>query len=135
MTGVLALPRRNALRHQVLPVMVSRPFPFLPAHGWSLILPDINAALSPFYPSESPCQNVPDDAKIVLMTVDTQDTWLEWVITSWSMGETSHNIKTGKIMGDPINQYVWDELLAIKRQRFSVDGKASKRLADLIESL
>lgn len=67
-------------------------------------------------------QNVPDDAKIVLMTVDTQNTWLEWVITSWSIGETSHNIKTGKIIGDPINQFVWDELLEIKRQALKTES-------------
>lgn len=66
--------------------------------------------------------NVPDDAKIVLMTVDTQDDRLEYLITSWSMGETSHNIKRGKILGDPVNQWVWDELLRIKRESLYTDS-------------
>ncbi len=57
--------------------------------------------------------SVPDSAKIVLMTIDTQDDRLEYLITAWSDGETSHNIKAGKIMGDPINQFVWDNLLAV----------------------
>lgn len=67
-------------------------------------------------------ENVPDDAKIVLMTVDTQDTWLEYVITAWSVGETSHNIKTGKILGDPINQYVWDELNKIANTKLQTES-------------
>ncbi len=62
-------------------------------------------------------EKVPNSAKIILMTVDTQDTWLEYVITAWSPGETSHNITTGKIDGDPINQYVWDELFKISRTK------------------
>ena len=57
---------------------------------------------------------VPDSAKIVLMTVDTQNDRLEYLITAWSDGETSHNIAHGKIMGDPVNQHVWDELLRIR---------------------
>lgn len=72
-------------------------------------------------------ETVPDGSKIVLMTVDTQDTWVEWLITSWSPGETSHNIKTGKIMGDPVNQFVWDELLKIKRTELKTEsGKPVK---------
>ncbi len=61
---------------------------------------------------------VPNNTKVILMTVDTQDTWLEYVITAWSEGETSHNIQTGKIEGDPINQWVWDELYRISQSKF-----------------
>lgn len=68
--------------------------------------------------------NVPNSAKIVLMSVDTQDDRLEYLIKAWSIGETSHNIKSGKIMGDPINKRVWDELLEIKRTPLMTeDGK------------
>lgn len=67
-------------------------------------------------------QNVPDSAKIVLMTVDTQDDRLEYLITAWSNGETSHNIKAGKIMGDPINNYVWEKLLAIHNEALITDS-------------
>lgn len=66
-------------------------------------------------------RNVPNSAKIVVMTVDTQDDRLEYLITAYSEGETSHNIKVGKIMGDPINQFVWDELLKIKRTSLQTD--------------
>lgn len=59
--------------------------------------------------------SVPEDAKVLLMTVDTQNGWLEYVITAWCDGETSYNMQTGKIEGDPINKWVWDELLRIKR--------------------
>jgi len=65
---------------------------------------------------------VPDSAKIVIMTFDTQNTWLEYLITSWSMGETSHNIKSGKIMGDPVNQHVWDELLKIRDTQLETES-------------
>jgi len=57
---------------------------------------------------------VPDEAKVILMTVDTQDDRLEYLISAWCEGETSYNIKSGKVMGDPINKFVWDELLQIK---------------------
>ena len=56
------------------------------------------------------------------MTVDTQDDRLEYLITAWSDGETSHNIKAGKIQGDPINQYVWDELFKISRTKFKKEN-------------
>ena len=56
------------------------------------------------------------------MTVDTQDTWLEYLIKAWCPGETSYNIKTGKILGDPINQFVWDKLLAIHNEPFYTES-------------
>jgi len=59
-------------------------------------------------------QHVPENAKVLLMTVDTQNDRLEYLITAWCEGETSYNIKAGKIMGDPENKFVWDELLKIK---------------------
>lgn len=59
--------------------------------------------------------DVPDDAKMVIMVVDTQNDRLEYHIKAWCLGETSYNIKSGKIMGDPVNQYVWDKLLEIDR--------------------
>ena len=66
--------------------------------------------------------NIPDGAKIILMTVDTQDDRLEYLITAWYDGETSYNIKAGKILGDPINQFVWDELLKIHNTSLFEDG-------------
>ena len=66
--------------------------------------------------------NVPDGAKVILMTVDTQDDRLEYLITAWYMGETSYNIKAGIIKGDPINQIVWDELLKIHNTPLFEDG-------------
>ena len=57
---------------------------------------------------------VPDKAKVILMTVDTQNDRLEYLITAWCEGETSYNITAGKIMGDPENNFVWQELLTIK---------------------
>ena len=57
---------------------------------------------------------VPDKAKVVVMTVDTQNDRLEYLITAFGEGETSWNIKAGKILGDPINQFVWTKLLEIK---------------------
>lgn len=59
--------------------------------------------------------DVPDEAKIVLMTVDTQDDRLEYYIAAWGIGETSWGITHGVIKGDPINQFVWDKLLEIHR--------------------
>ncbi len=56
---------------------------------------------------------IPDDAKIVILTADTQNDRLEYLIKAWCPGETSYNIKAGKIMGDPINKFVWDQLLKI----------------------
>ena len=56
---------------------------------------------------------VPSDTKILTMVVDTQDDRLEYLIKAWCNGETSYNIKHGKINGDPINRYVWDELLKV----------------------
>lgn len=66
-------------------------------------------------------ENIPNSAKILLMTVDTQDDRLEYLIKSWSDGETSHNIRSGIIKGDPINAHVWDELLRISNETFNRD--------------
>ena len=78
--------------------------------------------------------NVPDGAKVVLMTVDTQDDRLEYLITAWYKGETSYNIKAGKIMGDPINQHVWDELLRIHdTPLFEQGGKQLKIYKSFID--
>lgn len=77
---------------------------------------------------------VPDTAKIVLMTIDTQNDRLEYLIKSWSNGETSHNIKAGKIMGDPINQYVWDKLLEIHNESlYTESGKEVKIFRSFID--
>lgn len=57
---------------------------------------------------------VPENAKVILLTADTQNNRLEYLITAWCEGETSYNIKAGKIMGDPENKFVWDEMLKIK---------------------
>ena len=65
---------------------------------------------------------VPNDSKIVLMTVDTQNDRLEYLIKAWSDNETSHNIKAGKIMGDPINNHVWDELFKISRTKLQKEN-------------
>ena len=78
--------------------------------------------------------NVPDGAKVILMTIDTQDDRLEYLITAWYMGETSYNIKAGKILGDPINQHVWDELLKIHdTPLFSESGKEMKIYKSFID--
>jgi len=61
---------------------------------------------------------IPNDTKILLMTLDTQDDRLEYLIKAWCDGETSYNIRAGKIMGDPINAHVWDELLSISKEVF-----------------
>lgn len=68
--------------------------------------------------------DVPNGAKVILMTVDTQDDRLEYLIKAWGVGETSHNISHGRIKGDPINKFVWDELLEIKRKALKTqDGR------------
>ena len=64
----------------------------------------------------------PNDTKIILMTVDTQNDRLEYLITAWCQGETSYNIKAGKIMGDPINKSVWDELFKISRTKIQKEN-------------
>jgi len=61
-------------------------------------------------------KNIPNDTKVILMTVDNQNDRLEYLITAWCMGETSYNIKAGKIWGDPINRSVWDELKRIAEE-------------------
>ena len=58
-------------------------------------------------------EKIPNDVQVVLMTVDTQDDRLEYLIKSWHVGETSYSLKAGKIMGDPINNHVWNELRKI----------------------
>lgn len=67
-------------------------------------------------------EKVPDDTKIILMTVDTQNDRLEYLIKAWIDGETSYNLKSGKILGDPINQHVWDELLKISRTKLQKEN-------------
>jgi len=68
--------------------------------------------------------NLPNDTKVVLITVDTQNDRLEYLIKAWCMGETSYNIEYGKILGDPQNKFVWNELLKIKRKKlFLENGK------------
>lgn len=58
------------------------------------------------------------------MTVDTQDDRLEYLIKAWCIGETSYNIKYGVIEGDPVNKFVWDELLEVKRAALQTeDGR------------
>lgn len=64
----------------------------------------------------------PNDTKIIIMTVDTQNDRLEYLITAWCQGETSYNIKAGKIMGDPINKSVWDELFKISRTKIQKEN-------------
>lgn len=71
---------------------------------------------------------VPDEAKILLMTVDTQNSWLEYVITAWADGETSYNVKAGKIEGDPVNQSVWNELLKIHNTPLKTESGRDTRI-------
>lgn len=67
-------------------------------------------------------KTLPNETKIVLITVDTQNDRLEYLIKAWVMGETSYNIEYGKILGDPENQFVWDELLKIKRKKLQLEN-------------
>jgi len=69
-------------------------------------------------------ERIPNDMKVITMTVDTQDNRLEYSIKAWYMGETSYNIEYGQIMIDPINEECWSELKRISLKKFKQeDGK------------
>ena len=70
---------------------------------------------------------VSNDAVVLLMTVDTQDTWLAYEIKEWKAGEISRGLVYGNILGDPMNKSVWDELKKISEQDFiTEDGRIVK---------
>jgi len=67
------------------------------------------------------------EVKIIIMTVDTQDDRLEYLIKEWKVGETSRALKAGKIWGDPINNSVWEELKRITNEPIKCeDGRELK---------
>lgn len=71
--------------------------------------------------------HIQNDAKIVLMTIDTQNDRLEYLIKAWCKGETSYNLRAGKIMGDPDNKNVWEELNKIlNTPLYTTDGREVK---------
>ncbi|MEI2466645.1 phage terminase large subunit family protein [Niallia taxi] len=53
---------------------------------------------------------VPNDVVVLTAGVDVQDNRLEYEIVGWGVGKQSWGIKYGVILGDPGQDYVWNEL-------------------------
>ena len=58
---------------------------------------------------------VPQSVEVLIMSVDTQDTWLQYTIRGWGKGETSYGIAQGKIYGETTNKQSWDELYRLSK--------------------
>ena len=78
---------------------------------------------------------VPDCVQVMIMTVDTQGSWLQYVIRGWAKGETSYGLDQGKVIGDPMNKSVWDELYKISKTKYEKEnGKTMEIYMMLIDS-
>jgi phage terminase large subunit GpA-like protein len=58
---------------------------------------------------------VPDGALLLLMAVDTQDTWLETTVWGFGEGEECWRIWHQKVEGDPAGDEVWRQIDTIRR--------------------
>lgn len=80
-------------------------------------------------------KKLPPEVEVLIMSVDTQGNRLEWTIKGWSKGETSYGINKGIIEGDPVNNFVWDELYEIAEKTYErEDGKLFKPFWIFIDS-
>ncbi len=78
---------------------------------------------------------IPQTDEVVIMSVDTQNNRLEYVVRSWGKGETSHGLTKGVIEGDPVNNFVWDKLYEIADKIYErEDGKQFKAYWIFIDS-
>jgi phage terminase large subunit GpA-like protein len=62
-----------------------------------------------------PSGTVPDGVLLLLMAVDTQDTWLETTVWGFGRGEECWRIWHQKVEGDPAGDEVWKQIDTIRR--------------------
>ena len=62
-----------------------------------------------------PSGTVPDGVLLLLMAVDTQDTWLETTVWGFGRGEECWRIWHQKVEGDPAGDDVWKQIDTIRR--------------------
>jgi phage terminase large subunit GpA-like protein len=67
---------------------------------------------------------VPLEQEVLIMSVDTQKTWLQWTVKAWCKGETSYGIAQGKIEGDTSQRFVWDKLYNISNIRYTLQDNS-----------
>lgn len=80
-------------------------------------------------------KKLPQDVEVLIMSVDTQNDRLEYLVRGWSKGETSYGITKGIVMGDPMNNFVWDKLYEIAEITYErEDGKTFKPYWIFIDS-
>lgn len=78
---------------------------------------------------------LPVEVEVLLMSVDTQNNYLKYLIRGWGKGETSWGIKQGIIEGDPVNSFVWEELEKIANTEIQrEDGKWFKPFWIFVDS-
>lgn len=78
---------------------------------------------------------IPQEIEVIIMSVDTQNSWLQYTIRGWCKGETSYGLDQGKIEGDPVNISVWDSLFEIVQKTFErEDGKRMRPYWCFIDS-
>lgn len=82
------------------------------------------------YPAE-----VPDDVVLLTCGVDVQGNRLEYEIVGWGVGKNSWGIKYGVIMGDPGQEFVWNQLDDVLFETYQKeDGQEMKVMATCIDS-
>ncbi|CAM4111584.1 phage terminase large subunit family protein [Mesobacillus thioparans] len=78
---------------------------------------------------------VPSDVVVLTAGVDVQDNRLEYEIVGWGVGKESWGIQYGVIMGDPGQDFVWNELDNVLFKTFQrEDGQELEIMTTCIDS-
>ena len=64
----------------------------------------------------------PEGAVLLLMAVDTQDTWLETTVWGFGRGEEMWRIWHQKVEGSPADADVWEQIDSIRRTEWPMEG-------------
>jgi phage terminase large subunit GpA-like protein len=64
----------------------------------------------------------PEGVVLLLMAVDTQDTWLETTVWGFGRGEEMWRIWHQKVEGSPAEADVWEQIDSIRRTEWPMDG-------------
>ena len=78
---------------------------------------------------------VPSDVLVLTCSVDVQDNRLEYEVCGWGRGFESWGIRYGVIMGNPTENYVWNQLdLILDKQYTKENGDLLKIMCCCVDS-
>jgi len=78
---------------------------------------------------------VPDEALCLTCGVDVQDNRLEYEVVGWGLGHRSWGIRYGVIMGDPGQDFVWEQLDAVLTRKYTRrDGQQLEIMSACVDS-